>query len=998
MERKEQNNLNESIRKVVKQQNEEALGSAPPNISPDARETQDPGKFNTIGGIETQSPTTSGNKKSGTKSSFGTSAIPTGKVTVYGGPGKGFVEVDDDDERLSWFRQNSRSAASNLGVQLDYLRKFNPSSELIPSLTRQIEIQTAIADGSPVTPLAKDFEDERKISMTTGAVMSDDEIMQKLAGVPEYSSGRNPKVIANTDNKQPKVKTPGQEDDNLEPVLDDKRSKVKDVIATKEVKSVDDVLSEYQPETVQTVKNKLRTYTRDGFAGVKRQPFNTETYKLAAGENIVKKELRKAKGDPSLAFDALAKKAKNINMIRTVVLDELAKAVEDGNTDMINVADAAAKVGARYVDIMRRLPEDQQTHTAVMFQLAALQYRNIIAQMQAILKHYDGDMFDPRFMQRLFAQHGIMIQPETIENFIVYGKQSKIIPNRKAKRAKIAQRRAIEKRLMKEGFSKEDAHKESYKVLKEETGADGAGRPIVPADALKDTPLQTGMFGFQKKGPGGISNQPDGENDKEEDEKDDDDDTKNEPQKGGEPKTMPDEKGGGLKIPGDKDTDILDFLNGKVFSKDDFLDRLGVALAGDFKDAAQGILFNEAALARIFQLLRDFGLDLPEGDSFIAAIRDLIDKGQQDVLDHKLQNKGQVGPGDKTEPKDSNNPKNPVMNPDQKGNDGDTKNTNPLDLPHLLPPDWFNPNIFDPNEPISPGDPIFNPEKYPGMDEDPDNPTPGAPIKYIPNPDDPDDPFNLSEEKGENSPLFFPDLKGDPFAPEGDPEDGGKDVETRRRYVLLRKLFNIPDDFDLETKTGPGIILPGILIAIMGGLTGEMFDQLLTLMRRISALFDADDKPVGDDGKKQFAEGNALSMAVIGLIVFFMQGSLGISGTILLMFFGGSSLERLIRKALGQDIGEEINDLIKEDKDDSPLQLLKGDEKGGDVKEAKGDGILDLIFGELLDKDTPVKKYGKDDDSPSINDNPGATMEVPDFVPPSTPPTGPGGGGGGLPF
>ena len=184
----------------------------------------------------------------------------------------------------------------------------------------------------------------------------------------------------------------------------------------------------------------------------------------------------------------------------------------------------------------------------------------------------------------------------------------------------------------------------------------------------------------------------------------------------------------------------------------------------------------------------------------------------------------------------------------------------------------------------------------------------------------------------------------------------------------------------------------------MGGLTGEMFDQLLTLMRRISALFDADDKPVGDDGKKQFAEGNALSMAVIGLIVFFMQGSLGISGTILLMFFGGSSLERLIRKALGQDIGEEINDLIKEDKDDSPLQLLKGDEKGGDVKEAKGDGILDLIFGELLDKDTPVKKYGKDDDSPSINDNPGATMEVPDFVPPSTPPTGPGGGGGGLPF
>ena len=112
-------------------------------------------------------------------------------------------------------------------------------------------------------------------------------------------------------------------------------------------------------------------------------------------------------------------------------------------------------------------------------------------------------------------------------------------------------------------------------------------------------------------------------------------------------------------------------------------------------------------------------------------------------------------------------------------------------------------------------------------------------------------------------------------------------------------------------------------------------------------------------------------------------------------YLGLDSLPQL-KEALGQDIGEEINDLIKEDKDDSPLQQLKGNEKGGEVKETKGDGILDLIFGELLDKDTPVKKYGKDDDSPSINDNPGATMEVPDFVPPSTPPTGPG--GGGLPF
>ena len=64
MERKEQNNLNESIRKVVDQQNEEALGSAPKTVSPDARTPQNPGKFNTIGGVDVESPTTSGNKKS----------------------------------------------------------------------------------------------------------------------------------------------------------------------------------------------------------------------------------------------------------------------------------------------------------------------------------------------------------------------------------------------------------------------------------------------------------------------------------------------------------------------------------------------------------------------------------------------------------------------------------------------------------------------------------------------------------------------------------------------------------------------------------------------------------------------------------------------------------------------------------------------------------------------------------------------------------------------
>ena len=113
------------------------------------------------------------------------------------------------------------------------------------------------------------------------------------------------------------------------------------------------------------------------------------------------------------------------------------------------------------------------------------------------------------------------------------------------------------------------------------------------------------------------------------------------------------------------------------------------------------------------------------------------------------------------------------------------------------------------------------------------------------------------------------------------------------------------------------------------------------------------------------------------------------------MFFGGSSLERLIRKALGQDIGEEINDLIKEDKDDSLLQEVKGDEKGADVKDEKGDGILDLIFSRIFDdKDRPAKT-GKDDDSPTLNDDPLERREVPEFQPPSTPP---GGGGGGFPF
>ena len=982
MDRKEQNNLNESIRKVVNQQNEEALGSAP-NISPDARTTQEPGKFNTIGGIDAASPTTSGNKKSGTKSSLGTTSIPTGKVTVYGGPGKGFVEVDDDDERLSWFRQNSRSAASNLGVQLDYLRKFNPTSELIPSLTRQIDIQNAIADGSPVTPLAKDFEDERKISMTTGAVMSDDEIMQKLSGVPEYSAGRNPKVLPNLDNKPPKVKTPGQEDDNREPVLADKRSKVKEVIDSKEVKTVDEILSEYQPETIEAVKNKFETFTRDGFAGVRKNPPNTKIYGLAAAKNAVEKQVRKARGDQSLAFDALATKAKGINKIRTVVIDELARAIEDGNTDMIYVADGLAKVAARYIDVMRRLPPDLQTHQNVMISLASFKAREVVSDIHTIINQFDGDMFDPRFMQGLFARHGIAIQPETIEDFILYGKQSNIIPNRRQKRAKIAQRRAIEKRLVKEGLSKKAAHKASYQVLKEEQGPAGpAGQAVkTPADALSTRPLETGMFGFQKRRP----NDPTViDNDKEDDDKDDDDDGS----KGGSGKGS-DQKGGGVKIDDNKDNSIINYLKSIQFEKDQMFTELSMDVKGELKDGAQGIMFNQGVIAQIAKLLIDLGI-LKEGqvenlDSFTAVISKIIDDLQQDVLDNKANNKTDtLGVKDR-----------PVMNPDQKkgASPGDTKNTNPLDLPYLLPPDWFNPEIFDPDGQINPGDPIFNPDKYPGFDDD----TPGGVMderpKTIPNPDG-GDPFNLSEQKGENSPFFFPDLKGPlPDTPEGGEE---KDPDLERRYRLLKELFRIPDDFDVTTKSGPGIIIPGLLIAIMGGLTGDMFNQLLTLFNSIGELFNAGDKGVDPvTGAKDF-DASKFGMALIGLLLFFLNGSLGLSMTLLLMFFGGSGLEAIIKKALNQDISEALNDLLKEDKDDPLLGQVKGDEdKGDEKKDTKGEGILDLILGQLSpDKPRPeLKKVGKDD-RPEILNQPGGTMEVPDFVPPSTPSPG----GGGFPF
>ena len=112
---------------------------------------------------------------------------------------------------------------------------------------------------------------------------------------------------------------------------------------------------------------------------------------------------------------------------------------------------------------------------------------------------------------------------------------------------------------------------------------------------------------------------------------------------------------------------------------------------GELKDGAQGIMFNQGVIAQIAKLLIDLGI-LKEGqvenlDSFTAVISKIIDDLQQDVLDNKANNKTDtLGVKDR-----------PVMNPDQKkgASPGDTKNTNPLDLPYLLPPDWFNPEIFN---------------------------------------------------------------------------------------------------------------------------------------------------------------------------------------------------------------------------------------------------------------------------------------------------------------
>ena len=81
--------------------------------------------------------------------------IPTkavNKITVYGGPDKGFFEVDEDDERLFYNRRTAREAVGRNNEVLRFLRNSGVvSPQVMQNLVTANFGQVAVADGMAKT-------------------------------------------------------------------------------------------------------------------------------------------------------------------------------------------------------------------------------------------------------------------------------------------------------------------------------------------------------------------------------------------------------------------------------------------------------------------------------------------------------------------------------------------------------------------------------------------------------------------------------------------------------------------------------------------------------------------------------------------------------------------------------------------------------------------------------------------------------------------------------
>jgi hypothetical protein len=111
------------------------------------------GKFaGTASLSNTQTPTSPGGKYAGTLTTLGIPDAEVNKITVYAGPDKGFIEVDEDDERLFYNRRTAREAVGRNNEVLRFLQNSGVvSPQVMQNLTTANFGQTAVADGMAKT-------------------------------------------------------------------------------------------------------------------------------------------------------------------------------------------------------------------------------------------------------------------------------------------------------------------------------------------------------------------------------------------------------------------------------------------------------------------------------------------------------------------------------------------------------------------------------------------------------------------------------------------------------------------------------------------------------------------------------------------------------------------------------------------------------------------------------------------------------------------------------
>ena len=170
---------------------EESFGFAPNqgSQSPDAGASATPASFNTIAGFGKKDVSTAASKFQQKVSLAGKENLSKSigglkaKVTVYNG--KKFIQVDDDDERLEYYRMNARDAAKDVQQKINFLNKVGSlENERIKDLEALKKQTFQIADGQPVSPLSNDIVQQNQVAQITGQDVDQLINNQLISGIP----------------------------------------------------------------------------------------------------------------------------------------------------------------------------------------------------------------------------------------------------------------------------------------------------------------------------------------------------------------------------------------------------------------------------------------------------------------------------------------------------------------------------------------------------------------------------------------------------------------------------------------------------------------------------------------------------------------------------------------------------------------------------------------------------------------------------------------------